>query len=44
MWEAKVTRRMTYTYDNRDKDTLIAQLHAEVEALRRRVREMEGKR
>lgn len=38
---AKVTRRGTVTYDNRPQGELIRQLMAEVEVLRRRVREME---
>ena len=38
----KVTRTGTVTYDNRPQDELVKQLQAEVEALRARVREMEG--
>lgn len=37
---AKVTRRGTVTYDNRPQGELIRQLLAEVEVLRRRVREL----
>ena len=40
--QRKVTRSGTVTYDNRDPYTLIRQLQAEVEVLRRRVREMES--
>ena len=42
MREARVTRTGSVTVDNRSEPELVKQLQAEVEALRRRVREMEA--
>ena len=44
MEQAKVTRTGGMTYDNRSTAELLRQLQAEVEALRRHVRMLEGKR
>lgn len=41
--QAKVTRTGGTTYDNRSQSDLVHQLQAEVDALRARVRELEGK-
>ena len=41
MAEARVTRRTTIVYDNRSQHDLVNQLTAEVEALRRKVKELE---
>ena len=43
MREARVTRTGSVTVDNRSEPELVKQLQAEVEALRKRVREMTAK-
>ena len=43
MREARVTRTGSVTVDNRSESDLVRQLQAEVEALRRRVRELTAK-
>ena len=43
MSSARITRTGSVTYDNRSEHELVKQLQAEVEALRARLRELEGK-